>query len=280
MSSIMDESPLFVKGERECALCGRLAEMTFEHIPPKAAGNATPVKPITLKAFLESGRKYPWERKGIKYKNQQAGMGVFSLCEECNNHTGHWYGAEYVGWVERAIRMLCTVDVDKWGSVKFEEVYPQRFFKQVLSMFCSINPKADFPDLRAYVLDKDATVIDTAKYRLMMFFTKNATRRLFELSAMGDIVSGKVTLLSEIVVPPFGFALFINSEQKPSGEWFDITPLGLCNYDQKCTVTLPLLFQEVNGVFLGDYRSQSEIIEAAESSPEPKKGEEPADKLM
>ena len=30
----------------KCALCGRIGELSFEHIPPKAAFNSTPARPV------------------------------------------------------------------------------------------------------------------------------------------------------------------------------------------------------------------------------------------
>jgi len=260
MNQLLVDSPLFRNEERQC---GRTTKMTYEHIPPRSSGNASPAKPITMKSFLESKKQYPWD-KGIKYKNQQAGIGVYSLCKDCNNRTGEWYGAEYAGWVARAKNMLITNDINDYGHVRFEEVYPQRFLKQVLSMFCSINPQADIADLRAYVLDKEATKIDRSKYRVMMFFTKSQTRRMYGFTALAKSPE-KCVLFSEIVAYPFGFALFIDPEDETEGDWFDITPLANCTYSQQCNVLLPLMLQEVNGFFIGDYRSMEEIVNEVES---------------
>ena len=38
----------------------------------------------------------PWDTDGLKYSNLQQGMGKYSLCQECNNNTGAWYGDAYV----------------------------------------------------------------------------------------------------------------------------------------------------------------------------------------
>ena len=63
----------------KCALCGKLKELTFEHIPPNKAFNFTPAKPISgdslLKAATDNNR-LPWDHSGLKYLNQQQGMGL------------------------------------------------------------------------------------------------------------------------------------------------------------------------------------------------------------
>ena len=85
----------------KCALCDKECELTFEHIPPRVAFNSTPAKPISEKELfdnkLDNGEeRVPWDIEGLHYQNQQKGMGMFSLCEDCNNNTGSWYGDSYV----------------------------------------------------------------------------------------------------------------------------------------------------------------------------------------
>ena len=68
----------------KCALCGQECELTFEHIPPRAAFNSTPTKPVSGEELLDDDRM-PWDTTGLKYTNQQKGMGRYSLCPKCNN---------------------------------------------------------------------------------------------------------------------------------------------------------------------------------------------------
>lgn len=83
----------------KCALCGRDCELTFEHIPPRKAFNWIPEKTISgeqLICSLTDSNRMPWDFSGLKYQNDQKGMGAYTLCQTCNNNTGTWYGDEYV----------------------------------------------------------------------------------------------------------------------------------------------------------------------------------------
>ncbi|MBP0967818.1 MAG: hypothetical protein J5722_09295, partial [Oscillospiraceae bacterium] len=64
MDEILKRSPLLQKHHGRCALCGKECELTFEHIPPRAAYNSTPVKPVNGKDFFEvpdRATRMPWE---------------------------------------------------------------------------------------------------------------------------------------------------------------------------------------------------------------------------
>jgi len=73
-----------------CCICGQTGELSFEHVPPKAAYNKITVI------------EYEWEQhvqnRKSKGRSRQGGAGAYTLCEQCNNNTGPWYGDEYVKW--------------------------------------------------------------------------------------------------------------------------------------------------------------------------------------
>ena len=61
-----------------CALCGKEKELTFEHLPPNKAFNFTPAKPVNGEDFIHASddkNRVPWDLSGLKYQNQQKGMG-------------------------------------------------------------------------------------------------------------------------------------------------------------------------------------------------------------
>ena len=82
MEEIFKDSPLLKKHIGKCALCGKEDKMSFEHIPPRAAFNSSHAKPVTIGTILKGEKRYPWDIEGLKYVDQQGGMGVFSLCEK------------------------------------------------------------------------------------------------------------------------------------------------------------------------------------------------------
>lgn len=123
----------------KCALCRRECELTFEHIPPRTAFNSTPVKPVSGDKIIKDDERMPWETSGLPYINQQQGMGRYSLCKECNNNTGAWYGNDYNLISHVMHHILSETISENINGIGIRKVYPLRFIKQVISMFCSIN---------------------------------------------------------------------------------------------------------------------------------------------
>ncbi|MBQ3269029.1 MAG: hypothetical protein IJH09_03815 [Clostridia bacterium] len=254
-----------------CALCKKETELTFEHIPPKSAFNATPAKAVTLMGMLQNKERLPWEAKGVHYLNLQQGMGYYSLCSSCNSLTGEWYGDEYKRFAGRAAYLVSSNIPDGMHSVEFKNIYPLRIIKQILSMFCSINRPGLFPidDLRAFVLDKEATSIDKKKYRIQMYFTKSGFVKcapLFSISHINPDESLSTTVVSEITFAPLGFLLYLDPEEGQSFEGIDITAFTDVKYDQNADVTFPIEFREVNTWLPIDYRTRPEIMETIEKN--------------
>ena len=70
----------------KCHLCGKYAELTFEHVPPKSANNKDRAKLLTGKEIFDTKKLRTGE--SLRYINQQQGAGNYTLCKECNNNTG------------------------------------------------------------------------------------------------------------------------------------------------------------------------------------------------
>ena len=79
-----------------CCICGQETELTFEHIPPRAAFNHFSLKLYDFWGYLLSNR--------TRYNQLQKGAGMYSLCERCNNLTGEWYGAAYAEFAVQGMR--------------------------------------------------------------------------------------------------------------------------------------------------------------------------------
>jgi 5-methylcytosine-specific restriction endonuclease McrA len=78
----------------ECCICGYIGELTFEHVPPRAAYNDRRVFEAKMENLL-GGEWIP----GTAVTNGRylrRGAGRYSLCGKCNNDTGAWYGTPYV----------------------------------------------------------------------------------------------------------------------------------------------------------------------------------------
>ena len=254
----------------KCALCGKECDLSFEHIPPKSAFNSTPIKPVSgITLISEKGKNnLPWETKGLQYENQQNGMGLFSLCKACNNSTGAWYGDAYRSFAECGAQLLSSKDLSQYHSVMMKALYPLHIFKQIISMFCSINPPTvfDLSDLRKFVLDKDSNDFNVNKYKLNMYFTRSTTKKYNPFSSVINLNTMNGVVVSELVAYPLGFLLYFDPSTEQSYEGFDITSFSNCKYDDVYNVKMPIIVHEVNNWIPNDYRSRAEIIQGVEST--------------
>ena len=95
-----------------CKLCGDPEQLTYEHVPPKAAFNNSKnfyqatldelIKIESVDLDLAKFSKFPLH----SFTKKQGGIGYFSLCGKCNNDTGSWYGKDFVIWAEQAMYIL------------------------------------------------------------------------------------------------------------------------------------------------------------------------------
>lgn len=252
----------------KCALCRKECNLTFEHIPPKAAFNSTPARPITGEKLIHPDERMPWETDGLRYVNQQQGMGKYSLCETCNNNTGAWYGNDYNVIAHVIHHTLVNDDLEKVKGIGIRDIYPLRFLKQVLSMFCSINNFDDtrIDELRKFVLDKEKVGIDKTKFKIHMYFTESKMMKYAPLSVVmrADQKSVRSMAVSEITAYPLGFILYFDPIDSWEYEGIDITDFADCQYECLADVEVSLCVKEMNDIFPLYYRSKEEIIECVE----------------
>ena len=250
----------------KCALCGKECELTFEHIPPKSAFNDYPAKVVSGGAILENKDKMPWELKGLPYTNQQKGSGKYSICKECNNNTGSWYGDAYCQFAYSIFAAISRPIPSEANAVVIKDIYPLKVIKQVLSMFCSINPRAkDYDPLRKFVIEKETVGLDKSQYKVFMYFTKSKLVKLGSLS-VAIIKSENNSFVNvpfcEITVPPLGFVLFLTPPKKINFPGIDITGFSDCQYDEICDITFRLCILEMNDIYPLHYRSKEDIRES------------------
>jgi len=149
-----------------CSICGLKKKLTFEHMPPKASGNKTPVNIVGLENMTPLGGYLHG-----KFKKSPKGMGRDTLCESCNNLTGSWYGESYV---ELANQMNQAIN-DNIGKSNIEfscKIKPLNFLKQVVSLLLSSDQATGV--LRKEVL-KTNFVLDKKSQELSdkIFLSKN-----------------------------------------------------------------------------------------------------------
>lgn len=259
----------------KCALCGEECELTFEHIPPRAAFNSTPARPVSgTELFKEDtindAERMPWDTEGLRYQNQQQGMGRYSLCESCNNNTGSWYGDAYITFARIAHTAIKNYTVEDSDGIGFRDIYPLRIIKQVLSMFCSINSHDDprFEPLRKFVMDKETVGLDKTKYKLCMYFTRSTLMKQAGLSVLlkGNGTEFEAMAMSEITAYPFGFILYFDPTDTWEYHGTDITACADYGYDIKATAEMPWRIEEMNDIFPEYFRTREEIRNCIEEN--------------
>ncbi len=174
-------------------------------------------------------------------------------------------------------------------------MYPLRFIKQVICMFCSVNnqetlqannmTKQEFPsqtnpllqmiidynksiyqaselvdELRKFVLDKNASGLDNKKFKICMYITKSSLHKLVGLSSVMKIENNTSSILSEISTFPLGFILYLNPADDLKYKGSDITSFASCNYNDVANVRMPIYVYEVNTWMPLDYRTKEEIL--------------------
>ena len=107
-----------------CRTCGAQTDMSFEHMPPSAAGSNVRARGANSLKILSSSQPRVFPNSG--WFPSQRGMGAYVLCKTCNESFGRRYVNAYIEFVQgigigaietiRERRLIPgTVDVDLAG---------------------------------------------------------------------------------------------------------------------------------------------------------------------
>lgn len=193
---------------------------------------------------------------------------MYTLCQDCNNNTGSWFGNDYV----RFTHSICQAIVNshpKHGDIVSTNctLYPLRVLKQISSMFCSVNHNNDSDvvcSLRRFVKSKTSLDFPSDIARIGMYaFIGGIQKNLGIFAVFRTSDTGNTTcLVSEIDHFPLGFVLLFNPDDNTNIPGIDITTFASYDYDQEANLQLTLPCYETNTLFPLDYRTQNDIIRA------------------
>lgn len=195
-------------------------------------------------------------------------MGSFSLCQNCNNLTGTWYGNSYVDFAKRMHFLLNKeVPVD-YQEIEFvvRKIYPQRIIKQVISIFCSIN-KDIYDDpriitLRKFVLDKDAVSLNKNRYKICMYLNRGGLTKYCGLSVVlhiNDMQNITSRCVSGFCAYPLGFLIYFDLEGDNACLGTDITAFSDYEFDDIADFQITIPIFDNNSWIPEDTRSKAEI---------------------
>jgi len=254
----------------KCHICGTYSQLTFEHVPPRAAFNKH-------KQFVYFGEeiiarfgseRLPWDFSYSKGKQKQGGVGFNTLCTKCNNDTGGWYANAFVDFIYKGYKDIINkrIITNTWVTINFERIYPLRVIKQILAMFFSINNPSlgDVEEeLRTFVLGKDTRGLSN-KYGIYIYILNGMISRYIGvasiLSCIGMVgVDKRIRVVSELSAPPFGYVLEFEPKYYESGcdlRFFS----NEFSYRDEATVNLRIPVLECNTEFPIDYRTKEQVL--------------------
>ncbi|WP_437822737.1 hypothetical protein [Tenacibaculum mesophilum] len=240
-----------------CHLCGLNTDLSYEHVPPKAAFNKnTKYVSIKFEDYIKSRNLLKEIPKG---KTKQGGIGYNSFCKKCNSFLGTNYVNPYVKWVNAGVKLLTD---SEFAACYFEikEIQPLPILKQIISMFLAINDDHflySFPQLAEFVLNKEQVQLPE-KFQIYTYLTRAERFRYMNYAAHGNLKTGNITQCSEIAYPPFGYIMTFNGEL--SYKYLNnITSFKNFNFDTKECFNMTLAQLPTYTTYPLDYRGKEKL---------------------
>jgi hypothetical protein len=240
-----------------CHICGTYGELSFEHVPPRAAFNDHPVLVPQIKDLIE---KLDCDFGNIKGKTHQLGAGGYTLCAKCNNITGGWYGNSFVDWVYQASRILYYAKRAPSLYYPFR-IFPLSVIKQIACMFFSTNgPKfrEAHPDLVKFVLNKEDKYIKP-EIRIYTYYNLGGNSRQSGVAGLFKLDKGRYHIFSEIAFFPLGYVMTIESEV-PDDPPTNISFFANYSYNDLKEISLRLPVLPVYTYLPVDYRTREDVL--------------------
>lgn len=239
-----------------CHLCGSYGELTFEHVPPRAAFNNRPVIPMSHdQAFNLRPEELP------KGPIQQRGMGDYTLCSSCNNRTGHWYGSSFVDWCYEGLTILQRTG-GKPTLYHASYSYPLRIIKQIATMFftvCSEIFRSKNEELVRFVLNPEITGL-SPKYRFFTYYNLEGRLRFSAPVGILDIYKGTSSFIAEITFPPFGYVMTLDS-LPPDRQVVEISGFARYGYNELASISRRFPVLQTYMPMPGDYRPYNPALQ-------------------
>jgi hypothetical protein len=232
-----------------CHLCGTYGNLTFEHVPPRAAFND---KPVIALSFDDAFELRPEDAP--KGPVQQRGMGKHTLCADCNNKTGHWYGGSFVDWCYEGLTIL-QGSKGKPTLYHSSYSYPLRIIKQIATMFftaCSDGFASKNEELVRFVLNKKITGL-SPKYRFYTYYNIEGRLRFSNIVGLINIEEGTSSFISEITFPPFGYVMSLDSVPEDK-QLVEISAFANYGYYELASISRRFSLLQTYMPSPGDYR--------------------------
>ena len=181
------------------------------------------------------------------------------MCGECNSFTGAKYGVTYSDFIKAIGAEILKIPKEKRKqglSFHVEQINLLAFFKQVISMFCSLNTEQFGISFKDFLLNESSTNFDTSIYKVCMYLHAGRVDRLVPFQTQLNIKTGNMEFCSEISTFPVGFIFYdISHNRTTSFCGSDITSFSQCDYSSLYNLDIQIPFLECNTPFGLDFRT-------------------------
>ena len=240
-------------GPGVCRICGKAKELSFEHIPPRSLGNNGPSKMYRAVDIVEACGAFDSSKtEGVRYRQQQRGTGLQTLCRDCNSYLGRNYVGEYAKCIKELGHMLvANPPAEGEGGIRLDGrgINVLALFKHVIGNFSATTAEGSMADCRRFLLDRE-NLDFPSKYRLFMFAVPE--------QGAGMLATGWATLLLSSEGPayytvaavasfPVGFFL-LDAEQsscEPDGLGCEITAFATAEWGTEPGFVLELPYMDI-----------------------------------
>lgn len=228
-----------------CRLCATTTALTFEHIPPRSAGNNQPLRAYSLGAVY---RQAAGSRE--RYLSEQRGAGLYTLCAACNTLcSNRGYVAEMAKWTtilgDAVARGAEQLEEREAGAVAsftlgLRNVIPGRLAREIVVQLLAINEPLfgdDHQALRDFVIDED--VLGLPPEIRIFLSAETRPRSLYVPVTPVLLEDGGMIWITEVAHPPIRFGLVIGANPLLRG---DVT--GFATYppttESEVRLTIPV----------------------------------------
>jgi len=220
-----------------CHICGNVGKLTYEHIPPKAVGNTKKVKIYNVLDMARNGRFEMKDVEGFYGEIKQQGAGLDTLCDACNSNTGSNYAEHFSSVLLGIHQKFQDFDDMQMGAISFEynNLNVLAFFKQIITIFCSICPAGTMLDCKDFLLDRKNMQFDSMKYTVTMVAVPDKASNGWLGCLENYIVSERGNghqCLAGYLCYPLGFLLYTNDNSGIAKHGADITSMSAFCYGE------------------------------------------------
>lgn len=204
-----------------CRLCGQFKKLTFEHLPPRSAGNSTKRRFVSAFDILEAEDIGTFPSRGAVI--QQRGSGFHVLCGDCNALLSNLgYVEEYRCLVGATAKALVDFvgDLPEESSfpdkvrLQVQDLRPGRIVRQALAMLMCASASPHFaglfPQLRDCVLLGTPSALPMGM-SLHVAIVAGPRGRLAPPIAVVDFEAGEWAVLMEATFAPLSWILRLSN---------------------------------------------------------------------